>query len=363
MELGARLRAARLGAQLSQRALGRKVGVTHAAISKYERGGDMPSSGVLDRLSQALGVTVDYFFRTTEVRVKPRAHRYGTRVGQKKKRAVIAAVQETLERYFDAELLCPAYVGAGNTPEAPRPWPVSSLDEVEEGASHLRQEWHLGEDPIPNMTALLEDHGIRVVEVEDLGEEFEAQLLWANDTAPVMAVRENATSGDRRRFSLAHELGHLVLAVSGGLDEEKAANRFAGSFLVPRAVAKRALGERRRTLALPELLILKQTYGLSMKAWVYRAMDLQVISRSVAGRLFRLIQAMGYERKEPGDRYKEPGDPLPESPTRLERIVMRAYAEEAVTASRAAELLRISLEDFRKRLKETADESAGGGGD
>lgn len=78
-----------------------------------------------------------------------------------------------------------------------------------------------------------------------------------------------------------------MLETKDGLDPEKAANRFAGAFLVPKAAVKFELRNIRRTIGDYELHMLKDKYGLSMQAWVFRARDLGFISEERAIALFR----------------------------------------------------------------------------
>ena len=61
---------------------------------------------------------------------------------------------------------------------------------------------------------------------------------------PVM-VCSTAKSIERHRFTLAHELGHMAMDIPPGVPEEKACNRFAGAFLVPRDELAREVGQRR----------------------------------------------------------------------------------------------------------------------
>jgi len=49
---------------------------------------------------------------------------------------------------------------------------------------------------------------------------------------PVL-VKNAAMSGDRQRFNLAHELGHLVIRQKQTKEDEEIAHRFAAAFLVP----------------------------------------------------------------------------------------------------------------------------------
>ena len=336
VRIGERLRAARVRAQMSQRALAEKVGVSHTAISKYERGLDVPGADVLTRLAQALGVKVEYFFRPSIVTVTAPAYRRKRALPERARKAIIAEVQDWLERYVEVERLFPEEQPQFQLPpDFPRQ--VASLEDVEEVALALRVHWRLGLDPLDNLAELLEDRGIKVglVKAHDT---FDALTLWS-DGEPVIVLREGMP-GDRQRFSMAHELGHLVLKAAEGLDEEKAANRFAAAFLVPKPVAYMELGRRRRHIYIHELHLLKHKYGMSMAAWITRARDLGIISQALAERLFREFKRRNWW-------HEEPGDPLPpEAPQRMKRLVMRALAEGIITRSRAAELLTMPLEAF-----------------
>jgi len=338
MTLGERIKIARDASGLSLRALAEEVGVSAMAISKYERDLDVPGSGVLLRLAQALGVKVEFFFRQQEVQLSEPVYRKRTTLPRKQEQVVLAQVQEWLERYLETE----SFFDLEGIPrfslpdEAERR--VASLEDAEDVAIALRTAWGLGLDPIESMVELLEDHGIKVGLV-DGHDRFDACTIWANQTIPVIVVKRDIP-GDRQRFSLAHELGHLVLEPGSEVDEEKAAYRFAGAFLVPAPKVRFELGEHRDILNLYELHLLKHKYGLSMQGWIYRATDLGVLSGSAARRLFQQFRREGWHREEPGDQLP------PEEPRRMQRLVLRALAEDLISQSRGAELLDKPLPQF-----------------
>ncbi len=93
------------------------------------------------------------------------------------------------------------------------------------------------------------------------------------------------------------------------------------------------LGHRRTTLDMNELYLLKQKYGLSMQAWIFRARDLEIISPQLAERLFQRFRANHWQRQEPGKAYPS------ENPLRMERLIYRALVEDLISRSRAQELL------------------------
>ncbi|MDI7246735.1 MAG: XRE family transcriptional regulator [Bacillota bacterium] len=353
MSIGQRIRLARRTAALSLRGLAEKAGLSAQAISKYERDLDVPSSRALLRLAAGLGVKVEFFLRpSSEVTIVPAYHRKRSRLTRAEEDSIAARIQEWLERYVEIETLTP--FGCCARPRFPEDlrYRVSRLEEIEDAAENLRMRWDLGLSPIENLMEVLEDHGIKVGLVDGYPD-FDACTFWAGHD-PVIVVRDDVP-GDRQRFNLAHELGHIVLEVdekeSGvpALSAEAAAHRFAGAFLVPASVVKLELGEQRRNLGLLELHLLKHKYGLSMQAWVRRAQDTGVLSEAAAVRLFKTFRSRGWHKAEPGDQLP------PEKPSRMRRLALRAVAEGIISHARASELLGISLSDFRKQIAEEHD--------
>ncbi len=326
MTIGQRIKQARKANNFSLRKLADEIGVSAMAISKYERDLDVPGSGVLLRLSQALNVKLDFFFRPNMVSVQLQAYRKHASLGVKEQEAIQMRIQYWVERYCEVESLFPDEQRSVNLTVHN----VNSLDEVEDIALALRDQWNLGYDPIENLVQLLEDQGIKVGIIAGF-DHFDA-CTFQVDSNPVI-VTKGELPGDRQRFNLGHELGHLVLAVQGDLKPERAANRFVGAFLVPARTAHFELGTQRTDLNFNELYMLKQKYGLSMQAWVYRAKDLGIISENTATRLFQQFRVNGWHKQDPGQPYP------PETPTRMERLIYRALAEDMVSRSRAQELL------------------------
>ncbi len=333
--IGERLKAARGASGLSMRDLAERAAVSAMAISNYERNVNVPGSDVLLRLAAALDVRVEYFLRPVSATLSEPAYRCRPRMPARQRQEVVGRVFDWLQRRLEVEQLFPAKTPG---PGMPGPFRVSALEEVERAAETVREEWQLGVNPIDNLTQVLEDRGIKVglVPADD---GFEAMTFLANGDVVVMVVREGVP-GDRQRFSLAHELGHVVLDCDDGVDSEAAALRFAGAFLVPKAAVLSELGLSRSSLDLFELHLLKHKYGVSMQTWVHRASDLGVISESVARHLRRLFTGRGWKRVEPGDQVE------PEEPERMKRLIRRALAEDIISESRAGDLLGVPLADY-----------------
>ncbi|MAT40832.1 MAG: hypothetical protein CL609_00720 [Anaerolineaceae bacterium] len=331
MGIGERIKLARKWSRMSQEALSQQVQVSKMAISKYERNLDTPSSSVLLHLSSALNVPVEFFFRPPFIEINLKTFRKHATLKVKDQLAIEAQVQEWLERYLEIEGLMEDNKGVPLLPN----YPVKDIEDIEEAALKLRKEWNLGSDAIENLMELLEDKGIKVGLVENF-EKFDA-CTFVFDGDKIIVTRKGL-EGDRQRFNLAHELGHLVLLISGDINEEKSANRFAGAFLVPAITARRELGEKRTNLDVSELYLLKHKYGLSMQAWIYRARDLAIIDQTTFNQLFRQFSVQGWRKNEPGKPIQH------ETPRRIDRLIYRAISEEYISRSRAEELLGAKLD-------------------
>lgn len=346
MDIGSRIKLARAKAQLSTRELAEMVGVSPTAISKFERGEAAPRQSTLLRLAKALSVGVEYFFREIKVETVAPAYRRHSKLGVRLQAAIEATIAETVERYLTAEQLFPE----GFFPESELPqFPVKRLEEAEQAAVELRKKWDLGSDPVEDLCGQLENRGVKVIAI-DGPQGFDGFSCWVNDRIPVIAFNVNAP-GDRQRFNLAHELGHLLLGAGHTVDVEKAAHRFAAAFLVPASAASNELGRKRSNLSFDELLLLKQRYGVSIQAWIRRAFDLGIISQQTYSLLCRRLSARGWRTQEPN------GIPT-EKPRRLHLLVHQALAEKLITPSFAATLLNEPKAQSRLNVRELSPASS-----
>lgn len=337
-----RLHQARLATGLSLRALAEKVGVSAMMLSKYERGESVPSSDVLLALSDALGVRTEYFFRNAEINLERIQHRnkHRWKLPKLAETKVLADVRDQLERWQVLDAVVPAPWSVRFSLPKGLPDSIRNLDQIEDVAARVRAHWNLGLNPVPDLIDTLEARGIKVFTTRFDDPRFEGMCARADHHHIVVVGRK--WPGDRQRFTLAHELGHLVLdeRLSKTLDIEKAADRFAGAFLVPAENVIEALGARRRSLEIYELYLLKQEFGLSIGGWSYRARDLGIIAQSTHSAFWRMLVSNGWDKVEPGDQYPS------EKPRLFEQTVYRALSEDLVSESKAAELLSISVRDL-----------------
>jgi len=348
--IGQRLKVARAAAGLSLRDLQAKIGnlVTAQAIGKYERNESMPSSKVLLALCSALGASEDYLLSEQELVLEGVEFRKKSSTSQREEAQVQAQVLHLFERYLMVEEL----LGLSFEWDKPRetPYPViKDESEADFAAAGLRNHWGLGVDPIPNLVELFEERGIKVLSIDaEKIDGLTARVLRPNSPALPVIVINRADWAERKRFNLAHELGHMVMEVGQHINPERAAHRFAGAFLIPAEALWSEVGKHRKSISLAELARLKRIFGASLQAITYRCKDLGIISDSLFRQLFNVFSRKGW-RSPP---FKEFGalPPEQEEPSRLQALCYRAVAEGIISESKAAELLGISVHQLNRQM-------------
>ncbi|VAY86464.1 helix-turn-helix domain-containing protein [Ferrovum myxofaciens] len=340
--IGQRLYRARKAAGLSLRDLGAQVGLTHAAIKKYEDEQATPPSTTLLKLARALNVRTEYFFRPETVALDRIEYRKRSTLPKKRLEAIEHEVIDQIERRIELENLFPSPPVAPFAPVHGLPKQVSNLAQIEDAAEEVRKAWDLGYDPIPDLIDILETHGIRVFMIDTNADPKFDGLAATVNQMPIIVVGSN-WPGDRQRFTIAHELGHLMLAgrLTDELNEELACNRFAGAFLIPRKSVLQELGSHRSYIEPKELALLKEEFGLSMAGILYRARDLGVISPAWRDEQAKLFRIKGWHVTEPGKPYP------PEKAHIFEQLVFHALGEDYIGESKAAELMKMSLTVFQ----------------
>jgi Zn-dependent peptidase ImmA (M78 family) len=338
-------------AGLSMDALVTKMGrrVSKQAISKYENDLMFPDSGILIALSDALSVKPDYFFSEFDVAVVDINFRKKAALGKKELESLKARVKDKVERYVELESLIP--------PSTLEPVElgvrvIASLEDVEAAALELRDRWKLGrESPVAFVVDLLEEHGVKVIELE-APEGFDG-LSGRAEGAPMIVLNRDSPS-DRKRLTSLHEFAHLCLTFDPSLSEseiEKLCHSFGGAFLLPREILIKELGIKRSDISFFELRNLKLQYGISMQAIMYRARQHGIVSDYVYEAFSRAISAKGWRKKEPGDY------PIEEHPQHFDQLLHRAISEELISMSKAAYLAGKSIEEIRQErlLKDAPD--------
>lgn len=344
-EFGERLLSARKMAGLSMDGLALATGsmVSKQAISKYEKGKINPSSEVLLALARALDVKVDYFFRSSKLVISGLEFRKKSKLSRKEEDRIKYQSLDFLQKYIEIEKI----LNLSHTAEVPvEKRKISSQQDIEQVTQEIRDKWNLGEAPIQQLTELLEDKGFKILEVDASDNFFGLSGYAEGGQIPVITVFK---SGDcvRKRFTIAHELAHLLLDFSecGKGNHEKLCHAFAGALLLPEKVIREELGNARKKITEWELKKLKGIYGISIQAIMARAHTLEIISPQTYRSFNIYVNKRGWRKEEPGQ-YSGM-----EKANRFKQLVLHASAEQIISYNKGAELLNVSLAEFDREVR------------
>jgi Zn-dependent peptidase ImmA (M78 family) len=120
---------------------------------------------------------------------------------------------------------------------------------------------------------------------------------------PVVVLNPIKRDHYRQRFDVAHELGHLVMhgdAEPGGHIVEEQAHRFASELLMPAAEIRDRLPATMGGNVWVTLAKLKEQWGVSMQALLFRARQLGRLGDVSYRNAMTTISARGWRRDEPG---------------------------------------------------------------
>ena len=330
--IGARLKQARLLAGMTQRELASALGdagfkITAAAISKYEKGKSFPTAHFMLLASSVLGVPGTYLLHEPLRPVEWIGFRCRARLGETARKIIKIYAEDRADAQSELrDLLYPER--DYDFPSIP----VSSLKDAESAAEQLRELWDVGDRPLDNLVQMAEDREVIVIDWADKTGLFDGLSGWCGDR-PVTVVNSRFPL-DRRRLTLAHEIGHLVmnLSIDADADDEALAFRFAAALLAPADHVSRELPGRSHHLSWDELKVLKRKYGLSMSAWVRRAYDLNIISYSTYKAMNIEYKSLGWHKGEP---VQYIGD---EEPLLLKQMAGRAIAEGLIAPDKYSHL-------------------------
>lgn len=316
--------------------------LSRQALHRYEKGEVIPDTEKINLLSKALDVNPDYFFRSTKVELGEVEFRKLSKMPQKEATVIKEITKEKLSRYLELEEI----LGLPNEFEDYLKdfEIVTEYEQVNRAAELLREKWSLGSGPIFNIVELLEDKNIKVVDLR-VNDDFDGLQTRVNGIIPVVAYNANKINKpDRIRFTLLHELAHLLLKFGNITERQKETlcHQFAGAMLLPEKTLKAELGEHRNKLSINELGNIKKQYGISMQAVVMRAKDCGIINDHYTKQFFFLIRQLNWKVDEPVEYHGV------EESNRFEQLLFRALIEDQISMSKAASLSNQSLAEFKK---------------
>lgn len=279
---------------LSQADLANRSGISQGTLSKIEQGLRDPTPDYRTKLALALECPESFFFQSAREYGPPMsAHpmfRKKASVGQKVIDRVIADLNVRIAHIR-------TFLSAVDfTPELP--FPSYDIDEfggdAEEVANSVRRAWYAPRGPLKSLADYAERAGCLVVHCDMEEAKIDGVSYRIAGLPPIIFLNRNQPS-DRMRFSLAHEIGHLILHRYPSPDMEREADEFASALLMPKSdIAPDLLG-----LTLERAALMKPVWRVSMAALIVRATTLGRIDKNRSSYLWRLMSSRGFRTKEP----------------------------------------------------------------
>lgn len=300
---GKRLTLARQLAGLRKADLAKKIGKSPTAVSDWESGRKRPVGASVAELGLALGVQPGFFvsslehgsaicglphfrsLRSTSQICRDQAFAYGQ---------LALDVAAVIERYVEFP--------AVDVPEMAVDPDDAGSDAPELAARLVREMWDLGTGPVRHVLRLVENHGVLVV-FSSLQTASVDAYSFSSPLRPVVVLNPVKRDFYRQRFDLAHELGHIVMhkdCEPGGRIVEEQANRFAAELLLPRKEIAPLLPVRMSSDAWASLGRLKECWGVSIQALLFRARRLGRLEDAQYRNAMTTVSARGWRRSEPG---------------------------------------------------------------
>lgn len=331
------LRLARQRRGFQQTEAAKLLGIEQSQLSRMENGVLEAREDVLVRAAKLYEVPQSFFLQRVPVFGAPvSVHPMWRRKADVTTREMDCTIAELNVRVMHVRRFLEG-VGIANTSDLPR-LDIEDYADPARIASLVRAHWKVPSGPIRNLTSYVEKAGVLVAH-SSLGGASISGVTFAVPALPPLIVLNADQPGDRMRFTLAHELGHLVMHKFPGPNMEQEAHAFATALLMPTAdVRPYFLGKK---IDLSTLAALKPEWRVSMAALLMAAHRTGVIDDGRSKYLWKQMSVKGYRLREPPELDFEQ-----ESPTVLNSIVEMHMTALGYSRSDLAAILHCSTSDL-----------------
>jgi Zn-dependent peptidase ImmA (M78 family) len=287
----------------TQKDLADRIGCNQARISRIEAGELVPQESDIQNFVRVLERSRDFFFKQGE------AMPASVSFYRKTQTLPLKMFRQCNAQMNIRRLEIEQQIGEAKLQKRELPYlPPEENGGAKAVAQAVRQEWGIKRGAVQHLTKLVEDTGCVIVDYSFPSPKLDGLCIRAPQKPPIIFLNSDLPKS-RRRLSLAHELGHLVMHANPHEKVEDEAWEFAAEFLMPSA----EVGNQLKGLNLDKLGQLKKEWGVSMQAILYRAKRLNKIGESYNRYLWMQIGKCGYRVNEPFE------DVIPdEIPTELE---------------------------------------------
>lgn len=335
---GDMLRLARQRKGFHQTEAASKLGIEQSLLSRIENGFSDPREEVLLRAESVYDVPRSFFTLTDPVYGSPvSAHPMWRKKADVTIRDMDSIVAELNIRAIHLRRLLEGaeFVHANDVPRLD----VEDYSHPEEIAALVRAHWKIPRGPISDLTLFAERAGI-IVYHSPLGGAAVSGITFAAPGMPPLVMLNSDQPADRMRFTLAHEIGHLVMHRFPTPSMEEEANAFASALLMPASDIRPYFKGKRVDLAL--LAALKPEWRVAMQALLMRASGLSMITKNQSQYLWKQISMRRLRLREPPEL-----DFPHEKPTVIESMLRVHLDALGYSLKELAQLLHVYEWDMR----------------
>jgi Zn-dependent peptidase ImmA (M78 family)/transcriptional regulator with XRE-family HTH domain len=336
---GAMLRIARQRKGFQQTDAALRLGIEQSLLSRIENGLVEAREEVLLRAEAVYELPRPFFFLTDPVYGAPvSVHPMWRRKADVTVREMDAIVAELNIRIMHLRRLLEGteFNRSNNLPRLD----IEDYGDAEKIAALVRAHWKVPRGPIASLTLLVERAGV-LVALSRLGGTSVSGVTFATPGVPALIVLNSDQPADRLRFTLAHELGHLVMHRFPSATMEEEANAFASALLMPAADIRSAFLGRR--VDLPLLAALKPEWKVAMQSLLMRAISLGFMTKNQSNYLWKQINACRLRFREPPELDFEP-----EKPTVIETMLRIHMDALGYSPQELARLINVRESDLRQ---------------
>lgn len=332
------LRLARHLRGFTQKEVAEALGVAQGVLSRLENGLIEPDSEVKQRVGNVFQLPTS-FFEISDTVYGPPVSVHAMLRGKKSEVGARDVDMITAELNIRLFHLRSFLENVDFTPVNAIPvLDVEQYGSVEKIAATVRAHWKVTSGPIKNLTRLMEKAGIIVGESSFHGASVSGVTFAAPGRPPIVLINRDHPA-DRIRFTMAHELGHLVMHRFPTATMEDEANQFASAFLLPPNEMVEVFRGRRVTLEL--LASLKKEWRVSMQALLMAAQAANCVTESQKRYLWQQISARGWRLREPASL-----DFPIDKPSVLTSIVKSHIEDLGYKFSELVEMSKVDVGDF-----------------